>query len=163
MCLDISRIYHKDIPGRLACCDVRRRFSYSLIPPTAKPLYCIEIEGREAKPNTPRITVYKSLTGFCEQLARFYESLTGFFARLAGFYARLIKFYASLTKFFGRLTGFCELLTKFYAWLARFYESPGKLYEPLKSACKGSPRGWSAVSGACPETRGHTASPDTHS
>jgi hypothetical protein len=31
MRFDIRRIYHKNIPGRLAYCDVRQRFPYSFV------------------------------------------------------------------------------------------------------------------------------------
>ncbi|WP_187149381.1 hypothetical protein, partial [Treponema endosymbiont of Eucomonympha sp.] len=52
VCLDIRRIYHKDIPGRLAYCGVRQRSPYSLIPPAAKPLvYAVPVSefGRRIK------------------------------------------------------------------------------------------------------------------
>jgi hypothetical protein len=58
MRFDIRRIYHTDIPGRLAYCGIRRRFPYSLVPPAAKPLmYAVPVSefGRHVSPRSARV------------------------------------------------------------------------------------------------------------
>jgi hypothetical protein len=70
--LDIRRIYHKNIPGRLAYCGVRQRFPYSLVSPAAKPLvYAVPvpefwryIPPRSACTRLPRYRVDKQTVVF---------------------------------------------------------------------------------------------------
>jgi hypothetical protein len=67
VCFDIRRIYHTDIPGRLAYCGVHQRFPYSLVPSAAKPLvhavpvpeFGRYISPRDARARLPRYRVDK--------------------------------------------------------------------------------------------------------
>jgi hypothetical protein len=63
VCLDIRRIYHKDISGRLVYCGVRQHFPYSLVPLAAKPLvYVVPV---------PEFWRYISLRSACTRLPRY--------------------------------------------------------------------------------------------
>jgi hypothetical protein len=72
VCLDICRIYHKDISGRLAYCGIRQHFPYSLVPPATKPLvYAVPVSEfwryippRSACARLPRYRVEKQTVVF---------------------------------------------------------------------------------------------------